>query len=297
VNPTQLSELTAGAPKGALSALGCAARVLTVGATLALGATQAGAADNRKEPPTKPESQAIAAIHDAMRAQDCTLAASRLNEALKRKYPSAYLLAGTMYEQGVCLKPDWDRAATLYQQATAAGEPQGRLRLVAGLAAGNRDRAAAMYWALEDAGLRLPAECEAGRELRADPDAYVAQLRKWPAGRLDACVYVAGVVSAIAGEIEYPSMGMAYSIYGNYRMSFNPSAATVEWTEQELRLGDMLGVSSGDNVRDRDSGLVRQTLRRELEETSQRTLRRFTRPADVPTGWRFQQDFAFHIVG
>lgn len=297
MNPTQSTELIAGAPKGALSAIGPAARLLTVGTLLALGVAQAGAADSRKEPPSKPESQAIAAIHDAMRAQDCTLAASRLNEALKRKFASAYLLAGTMYEQGVCLKPDWERASTLYQQAAAAGEPQGRLRLVAGLAAGNRDRAAAMYWALEDQSLHLPAECEAGRDLRKDPDAYVAQLRTWPAGRLDACVYVAGVVSAIAGEIEYPSMGVAYSIYGNYRMSFNPSSATIEWTEQELRLGDMLGASTGDNVRDRDSGLIRQTLRRELEETSQRTLRRFTKPADVPTGWRFQQDFAFHIVG
>lgn len=296
MNPTSSPELTAGAPEGALSAPGRAARALTVGAMLALGMSQAGA-DGRKEPPSKPESQAIAAIHDAMRARDCTLAASRLNDALKRKYPSAYLLAGTMYEQGVCLKPDWERASTLYQQATAAGEPQGRLRLVAGLAAGNRDRAAAMYWALEDAGQRLPAECEAGRELRGNPEAYVAQLRKWPAGRLDACVYVAGVVSAIAGEIEYPSMGTAYSIYGSYRMSFTPSTATVEWTERELRLGDMLGVSSGDDARDRDSARVRQTLRRELEETSQRALRRFAKPAEVPAGWRFQQDFAFQIAG
>ncbi len=292
MNPYQTTELTAGAPKGALSVAGA----WIAAALLALGATQAGAA-GRKEPPTKPESQAIADIHDAMRAQDCGLAASRLNEALKRKYPSAYLLAGTMYEQGVCLKPDWERAARLYQQADAAGEPQGRLRMVAGMAAGNRDRAAAMYWALEDSTVRLPAECEAGRELRSEPEAYVAQLRKWPAGRLDACVYLVGVISAIAGEIEYPSMGVAYAIYGKYRMSFQPSTATIEWTEEDLRLGDMLGVSGGDDVRDRDSGRVRQTLRRALEETSQRTLRRFTKPAEVPGGWRFQQDFAFRIVG
>ena len=86
-----------------------AAAVVT-GALLALVAASAGAA-GRKEPPSKVEEQAVAGIHDALRASDCALVASRLNDGLKRKYPSVYLLAGTLYEQGVCLKPDCERAA------------------------------------------------------------------------------------------------------------------------------------------------------------------------------------------
>ena len=271
-----------------------AAAVVT-GALLALVAASAGAA-GRKEPPSKVEEQAVAGIHDALRASDCALVASRLNDGLKRKYPSVYLLAGTLYEQGVCLKPDWERAARLYQQANLAGEPQGLQRMIAGLAEGGRDRAAAMYWALEDpAG--LPDDCLAGRELRNEPEAYVAQLRRWPAGRLEACVYLVAVASAIAGEIEYPSVGSAYAVYGRYRMDFQPAAATVEWEELELRLGDMGGAVSGDDVRDRDSARVKQTLRSALQETSHRALRRFTRPAGVPAAWRVQREFAFNIHG
>ena len=267
-----------------------------MGVLLALVAAPAGAT-GRKEPPSEVEEQAVAGIHDALRAGDCALVASRLNDGLKRKYPSVYLLAGTLYEQGLCLKPDWDRAARLYQQANDAGEPKGLQRMIAGLAEGGRDRAAAMYWALEDPAARLPEECEAGRGLRKEPEAYVAQLRRWPAGRLDACVYLVGVVNAIAGEMEYPSVGTAYAVYGRYQMDFHPATATVEWEELELRLGNMEGAISGDDLRDRDSSRVKQTLRTALQQTSHRTLRRFTKPADVPTQWRIQREFAFNIQG
>jgi hypothetical protein len=267
-----------------------------MGVLLTLAAMPAAAA-GRKEPPGKPELQAVAGIHDALRAADCALVATRLNDGLKRKYPSVYLLAGTLYEQGLCLKKDWDRAARLYLQAHEAGEPKGLQRMIAGLAEGGRDRAAAMYWVLEDPAVGLPDECEAGRELRREPEAYVAQLRRWPAGRLDACVYVAGVVSAIAGEIEYPSIGNAYAVYGSYAMDFRPATATVEWEELDLRMGNMQGAISGDDLRDRDSGRVKQALRGALQETSHRTLKRFTRPADVPTQWRVQREFAFNIHG
>lgn len=266
-----------------------------MGVLLVLVAAPAGAA-GRKEPPGKVEEQAVAGIHDALRASDCALVASRLNDGLKRKYPSVYLLAGTLYEQGLCLKQDWDRAARLFEQANDAGEPQGRHRMIAGLAEGGRDRAAAMYWATEVPS-GLPEECLAGRDLRHEPEAYVAQLRRWPAGRLDACVYVVGVANAISGEIEYPSVGAAYAVYGRYRMDFNPATATVEWEELDLRLGTMTGAMSGDDVRDRDSGRVQQTLRSALQETSHRALRRFTKPASVPATWRLQREFAFNIHG
>lgn len=272
------------------------ATAATLGLLAVLAAAPAAAA-GRKEAPSRPESQAVAGIHDALRAGDCALAAGRLNDGLKRKYPSVYLLAGTMYEQGLCLKKDWDRAARLYQQAHELGEPQGLERMIAGLAEGGRDRAAAMYWALEDPALQLPEECKAGIELRNEPEAYVAQLRHWPAGRLEACVYVVGVLSAISGEIEYPSVGAAYSVYGRYRMDFRPATATVEWEELELRMGNMAGAISGDDVRDRDSSRVKDTLRQALQETSQRVLRRFTKPAGVPAQWRIQRDFAFNIQG
>ncbi|WP_431104814.1 hypothetical protein [Roseateles noduli] len=281
-------------PMSAAPAVAAAAAAV-MGLLFALAATPAAAA-GRKEPPSVPESQAIDGIHDALRASDCALVASRLNDGLKRKYPSVYLLAGTLYEQGLCLKPDWERAARLYQQAHVAGEPQGLQRMIAGLAEGGRDRAAAMYWALEDPS-GLPDECLAGRELRSEPEAYVAQLRRWPAGRLDACVYLVGVASAIAGEIEYPSVGTAYAVYGRYQMDFHPAAATVEWEELELRMGNMGGAISGDDVRERDSARVKQTLRTALQETSHRALRRFTKPADVPTQWRIQREFAFNIHG
>lgn len=278
------------------SVLASVLRAVLPAVLLGLVATSAGAA-GRKEPPSRVEQQAVAGIHDAMRSGgSCELAVSRLNDGLKRKYPSVYLMAGTMYEQGVCLKPDWDRAARMYQAANAAGEPKGLLKLVAGLAQGGRDRAAALYWAMESATQGLPDECTAGRELRDDPDAYVAQLRGWPAGQLDACVYVAGVVAAIGGDVEYPAIGTAYAVYGSYRMDFRPAAAAVEWTELELRLSDM-GVASGDDVRDRDSRRVRDSLRRELQEASERALRRFTAPAGLPAGWRLQQIYTFNIMG
>jgi len=74
--------------------------------------------------------RAVQAVTEAMVKRDCTAAAAALNAGLAKQHPEVWLLAGAMFEDGLCLKPNWDRAVNFYQRADSAGQPAAALRLV-----------------------------------------------------------------------------------------------------------------------------------------------------------------------
>jgi hypothetical protein len=240
------------------------------------------------------EGEAIDSVLRAVEAGDCGLAVRRLNDGLSQQHPWLFLLAGAMYENGTCLKPQWDRAERMYLRAHDAKHPAGRLRLVAGYARGQRDPAAALWWASELGS--LPPECRpfaAGTGAGRDPEAFVREIQLWPAAQLRACTYVAGVLAQVLGEAEFPATAALFAMRGRVQMDFKPAAGQIEWKTLELEELQILGVSSGDAQTDRKSRRVRGAFEAHLRQVGERALKEHPRPAGVPEGWAMQTTFTF----
>jgi hypothetical protein len=267
--------------KAALAALAC---------WLAAGALAAQRPDE-----TRVERDTVAGVTSAIEHKNCPLAVARLNEGLAAKLLSAYMVAGTMYEEGLCLKPSWDRALQMYLQADQRGHEGAWVRLVAGYAYQRRDPASAIWWLSRRGGLGLPAECRLPSGLWDDPEAIVATLRAWPAGQVEQCVYSAGVVAFVAGDFEYPQVAIDFALNGKVAMHFVPATGSIDWKTLELEELQPPGVIDGDRFRDRSSRKVRQAFETYLRELGERALRRFERPTGIDPDWQVEHQFQFNI--
>jgi TPR repeat protein len=271
-----------------------ALRRFAVGLGLLACATGAPCAEPHRPGVTQAEWEWLNGVHSALGHRDCKLAVSRLNDGLAGRYPDAFLLAGTMYEEGLCLKAQWDRAATMYQRALAAGHRGGRYRLIAGLA--QREPAVALWWTQEGNIVWLPEACRVPAEAVRDAEAYATALQRWPPGRLAACAYLAGVASAISGDLEYPGDALGMLIEGTVRMQFIPAEARIEWRTTEVARLEPSGLMSGERVMERDAVKARDSLRRYLDELGKRALNRdrAAPPASDP-GWLVNVEYVFTI--
>ena len=235
------------------------------------------------------------AVHRAIDRRDCERAGTRLNEGLAARHPGVYLMAGAMYEDGVCLKANWERASLMYQRAHEAGHTGGVLRLVAGNALGRRDVAAALWWAQQADRLPKPAACQVGESVWKDPDQFVATLQRWPREQLDACLYVVGVMAMIVGDVEYPAQALRYELEGQVRMRFDAPAGRIDWQTLGIEPGQMRGVLTGESQAQQRSRSVVGSLESNLRSIGERALARYPKPPEVPEHWRFTQDFNFTI--
>ncbi len=150
------------------------------------------------------DQQALSDVLVYIEHKDCAGAIGALNKGIAKKQRAVLLLAGSLYEQGLCLKRDWDRAAYYYQMSHEAGNVAALPRLVAGHAEQGRNPVAALWWLAQSQYVFAPA-CASANTLVGDPDAFISALQKWPAGQIDACAYVAGVVMRLVGEVEFPA--------------------------------------------------------------------------------------------
>ena len=265
-----------------------------------LVATAALAADaqtpQRQRPEmTRAESLAINGVIVALEHKDCSRAVARLNSGLAQSYPGFFMLAGSMYEDGLCLKPNWERAERMYLRAHEAGHADGMLRLVAGYAQGGRDPGAALWWAQRARRLLAPADCKVGPGDAEDPDRFVAVVRAWPRERMNACLYVLGVTARVMGDVDYPASALVFDIAGTVEMRFKPAAGTIEWRTLAIEEPQMMGVVDGDTLRDRGSRRVQRALETHLREIGTRALRAFPRPAGVPEAWESKTTFVFTL--
>jgi hypothetical protein len=246
---------------------------------------------------SRADAEAQAGVLTALEHRDCRLAVQRLNAGLRDKLPGVMLQAGTMYEDGLCLKANWPRASAMYQAAAAAGHPAGRYRLVSGLAHTAREPAVALWWALADKAMALPADCQLSDGVRASPEAFANALAAWPATRLAACSHAAGVVAALLSEVEFPGDVLNRMLEGDIGMRYLPAAGRVDWQTTQIQELEMSGLVSGDRVMDRDSRRARDGLRQFLDELGRRVLARHG-PAPSGTGpdWQVDYRFEFRIV-
>jgi hypothetical protein len=230
--------------------------------------------------------RAVQAVSDALAKRDCTAAAAALNAGLAKQHPEVWLLAGAMFEDGLCLKASWDRAVGFYQRADNAGLPAAPLRLAAGYATptGGRDFAATLWWA---------ARGKTPLPMAGEPDRFVAALKTWPAGQLDACAYAAAVMATMQGEFAGTDLASALGLEGRVRIAFVPAEARIDIDDDLAAAG---GVSSDAALRDAQARTMRTALQQQLRAVADRALKRHAKPAAVPASWRVDSEQVLRVA-
>lgn len=240
------------------------------------------------------EADGVRRIWTYLKDGDCAGAVKEVNAGLSRKYAVVMVMAGAMYEDGLCLKRNPERAIALFEQAYAAGrtmQASGRLAALYAAAGPAQDKAAALWWAQRGAGT-VAALCTGATLPLEDADAFVKALAALPPGRLDACNYVAGVLGMIQGDVEFPSRAATFGMTGSVQLVFLPAEARFEVKGTDLGTVQLGGLVHGDAVRD-DRPLVRNEFVNHLTEMTRGALQRFAKPAAVPPDWRFTTEYRF----
>lgn len=250
------------------------------------------------EPLTEAE-KVVQQVTAALARRDCPGAVAALNTGLGKGYPEVVTLAGALYEEGVCVKQNWDRAVSLYQRAANAGHPGVAARLAAGYASaqGGRDKAAAVWWAVR-ARTALPPVCkpEAPTE---DTERFVAALKAWPPGQLDNCAYAAAIMANIQAEAEGegPSLATSFGLVGKIRVVYVPHRDSVEIVD-ELTEGAVTGNLSADAVAvQAERRNARKNFMAGLRLRADMGFKRFEKPASVPADWRVEAAHEVRAVG
>ncbi len=240
---------------------------------------------------------ALQAVLDAVTKRDCAAAVVGLNAGLAKAYPEVITLAGAMYEEGICLKPNWERALNFYQRAVAASHPGAAARVAAAYAApvGGRDMATALWWAIR-AKTAMPAPCVQVAPLAGDADRFVAALNGWPAGQLNACAYAAAVMATIQGEVESPGLASAYGLEGAIRFSFVPEQGRVDVTNDLVEAAPLQGVVIDAAKRESDARAARQALTTHLRQLADRALKRYESPANLAPAWRVEAEYVLKVA-
>ncbi len=228
----------------------------------------------------------------AVSRKDCPGAVAALNAGLAKGHGEVMVLAGTMFEEGLCVRQSWDRAVSLYQRALDAGQTTAAARLSAGYAApvGGSDKAAALWWATK-AKIALPPECGTLAAFIDDPDRFVAGLKAWPAPQIDACVYAAALMSSLHAEADAPGLGAAFGLAGTVRVTLLPEQRRFEITPELADDAPVTGRVA--EAADADLATRRRALVGHLQFVSDRAFTRYAQPAGLPSTWRVQAQYVY----
>lgn len=267
---------------------------LLFSAAMALAPSTAGAADDPAQ-----DQAGDAAVHDVkvrIEARNCASAVDRLKVWLTKDMPKVALLAGTMYEHGVCVKRDWSKAVSFYTLAFDGGLTEAAERLAAGFAdPGNGpDIAAALWWGRQGRSFNVPF-CTVSKEAADDPDRFVAELNTWKPSRLAGCNYVVGVMSTVTAELKYPKLGLAHLVGGDVDLRFFPGLARIEVKQAEAREYALLGWVDGDTLGDRRTKKVTGVFEKTLSEVANRALARYPQPPGLPADAKIDVRYNFNI--
>lgn len=245
--------------------------------------------------------ETVSDIRNRIQMGHCDGAVADLKKGLKKGFPEVALLAGSMYDNGICVKRDWERAVPFYIQAWQGGMKEAADRLAAGYAApeNGADVAAALWWSRrgsdQGAAKGMP-DCRVGPAAADDMDRFVAELQAWPQARLAVCNYMIGVMSTISAEVGYPSLAAAYNVGADVSVRFLPAVPRIDLRRGEVREYNLHGLIDGDRIRERASRSV-GGFEQALREAADRALRRYPRPAGIPaetlvtTDWHFGVEF------
>jgi hypothetical protein len=240
-----------------------------------------------------------AAVTSRIEARDCAGAVDELKAGLKQGYAEVSLLAGTMYDHGVCVQRDWDKAVLFYSQAYQAGVKEAADRMAAGFAApeNGADVVAALWWASHGRMVTAPggqvlAPCAASPAAAYDIDRFVAELKTWPQWQLAMCNYVAGVMSTLTAETKYPGRARAYGVGGEVMLRFLPAVPRIELKKAGSHEYQILGAVNGTMQRERESARVTGGFEKMLAAVAERALARYPQPAGIPG----EAEFALRVI-
>lgn len=244
----------------------------------------------------------VSDIRQRMQLQHCDGAVADLKAGLKKGFVEVTLLAGSMYDNGICVKRDWDRAVVFYIQAWQGGMKEAADRLAAGYAApeNGADVAAALWWSRRGSNQVARAkgmpDCAVSPAAADDMDRFVAELQTWPQARLAICNYMVGVMSTISAEVGYPALAYAYNVGGDVSLRFLPALPQIDLQLGEVREYAMYGLIDGDRVRERGARSA-GGFQKALRGVADRALRRYPHPGGIPpetlvtTDWHFEVQF------
>lgn len=242
---------------------------------------------------TRYESKLEGLVAEHVTSGDCAGALKLIHGGLAANSPRAALLAGAMYEHGICLKPNWDSAVGNYVIAHNGGEHAAALRLAAGYAtkAAGPDAAAALWWLSQSGTMQETGQCAVDKAERGDPDRFVAVLQTWTPKRLTECNYVVGVVATISGETQYPYERRTLEPEGRVIVRFQPGIPKVDiWTPAERGLFSAAPPAGQQYA-------ARATRKSRFEQTVQviadRALARYVQPAGIDPAWFYDVGFTF----
>ena len=238
------------------------------------------------------DEEAAASVLVHVEHKSCAGAVKALNKGIASNYPSVLLLAGSMFESGLCVKQDWEKAAGYYQLAHAGGKKEALPRLISGYAEKNRDPGAALWWLATNTG--MPAPCRSANHLANDPDAFVAELNKWPKGQVAACVYTGGVLTRVSGDAEFPGRGANQGVFGDAIMHFSPSKGTITWTSAG---SDRIDVTRQAQVGTDTRSVFEGTFVKHLRLIGERALKQFDKPEGIDPSWTVDIRFSFKYEG
>jgi len=239
---------------------------------------------------------AVTEIRRRNENRDCPGAVERLKQGLAKNEPEVALMGGTMFEHGVCVKRDWQRAVPLYARAHEQGQAEGAERLAAGFAdpANGPDAVAAIWWAWRGRTFNVR-DCGVDGAAPRDPDRLAAEMAKWPATRLAACTYIAGVMSTIAAELKYPELAAAWAVGGEVWLRFHPAVPRFELQRGESTEYQLIGLYYIDKMRERKSKAVTGGFEKALGDIADRALRRYPHPAGIAQDTLVQVKYSFFI--
>lgn len=247
------------------------------------------------------ERQETAHIERLLGGGQCASAVSAIKSGLAAKKPYIMLLAGNMYEEGLCVKADWDKAAGLYMRAHEAGQRYAIQRLTAGYARPGNDNGMAIWLSAKIKNqFSYPARCIPAADPVNDQDGFNAALERMPPATFQGCVYLIGVVNELLSQIRYPRVALHNSVSGSFKMNFVPAAGTISWTVEDLEVDDSrkaffrdLAIEGLENPR-----TIRNSLITYLQAKSSYALARYPRPAgDFAPDYSYQGTYVFRIEG
>lgn len=240
----------------------------------------------------QPDPDATRRLASYLASKDCVGAVKALNEGVKAKQRDVLLAAGTLYETGLCVKQNWDRAVNFYLQADTAGNRSAIPRLVSGYAVAGRDNAVALWWAAQRPGI-LPQTCVLPVDAEKDPEGFEKALAAMPPALFKGCVYMAGVHAAIVAETEFPDTALLRDVYGDVEMEFIPATGAITWSQRQRERATGAGTRDAARLKEDDGRAVESSLLVYMRKNGERTLTRYQKPEGIDPAIKIRRTFSF----
>jgi hypothetical protein len=241
------------------------------------------------------ERQETESIERLLGSGMCSNAVDAIKSGLAAKKPYVMLLAGNMYEEGLCVKPDWDKAAGLYMRAQEAGQRYAMERLAAGYARPGRDNGMAIWWIARSGNQgAYPSRCIPAVDPLNDMDGFNAALEKMPPATFQSCVYLIGVVNELLSQVRYPSLALRKNVSGSFKMEFVPAKGTIAWTIEKLDYDENAPIAAYRNLANEDLDnprMIRNSIIDYLKGKANFALARYPRPQGD-----FAPDFVYCFI-